>query len=158
MNFRASKSKKCARNNKGSVAFELAIGATITICIVAFALNICFAMISYGINDHACRDAARAAAQGANFTEANKAARAIVKTYNSNNGLTAPITVVSVSYVDFFGNTPVGLSPFVTVTTRTEATMPAPIEFMGKQIFGRTIPVQKQYTFPIVRLTVNPNA
>lgn len=145
---------RSTRNRKGSAVFELAAGSLISISVVAFVLNVCFAMLSYGINDHACRDAARAAAQGATSIEANKLASAIVKSYNSNNGMLAPITVTNVVYNDFGGNPAPDLSPFVTVTTQSKATMPAPIDVFGSHVFSSTIPVTKTYTFPIVRLTV----
>ena len=148
--------RRTNRGQRGSAAFELAAGALITIGIVAFALNVCFAMLSYSINDHACRDAARAAAQAPSAAQAFIMASNIVKSYNSNNGLLSPITVRSVLYTDFSGNPPAGQSPFVTVTTTSNATMPAPIEFFGKTLFGSSIPVSKTYAFPIIRLTV-PN-
>lgn len=146
---------KRERNARGSAAFELAAGSTIVIAIVALSLNICFAMMSYGINDRACRDAARAAAQGGSRQEATQLANAIIRSYNTNNGVLAPIVVDQLSYNDFGGNPPAEQSPFVTVVTRTTAKLPAPIELLGQRIFGTTLPVRKQYSFPIVKLTVN---
>ncbi len=140
------------RNKRGSVAVELAAGSLVMISVVALALNICFAMLSYGINDRACRDAARAAAQGSSAVEAVQMATAIVKSYNSSNSLLAAVNVESVSYNDFQGNAPQGVSPFVTVITRSSAKMPAPVSVFGQNLFGATIPVTKSYTFPIVRL------
>ncbi|MBX9567368.1 MAG: hypothetical protein K2X77_00670 [Candidatus Obscuribacterales bacterium] len=140
------------RSSRGSAAFELAAGALITIAIVAFALNTCFAMVAYGINDHACRDAARAAAQGTTPPEAFMMANAIVKSYNNTAAGMTPITLVLVSYVDFNGSPPPGSAPTVTVITRTSTKLPAPIELFGKKLFGQQIPLEKTYTFPIVRL------
>lgn len=140
------------RKSRGSVAFELAAGALITIAIVAFSLNICFAMIAYSINDHACRDAARAAAQGASAQEAFLMANAIIKNYNNGSAGMTPIFLVSVVYGDFNGAPPPGVAPTVIVTTRSTTKLPAPIALFGKQVFGAQLPVQKQYTFPIVRL------
>lgn len=140
------------RKKNGSVAFELAAGALVTIAIVALALNISFALIAYGINDHACRDAARAAAQGSSPAEAFQMANAIVKSYNNGSAGMTPIIMSVVSYADFNGAPPPGAAPTVTVVTKTTTKLPAPIEIFGKQVFGATIPLQKTYTFPIVRL------
>ncbi len=150
------KNSRSKRTKRGSVAVELAAGALVTIGIVALALNVCFAMMSYGLNDRACRDACRAAAQGASAVEAEGLARTIVKSYSSSNSQLAPIEVSNITYTDFGGTPSADVSPFVSVTTRTTAKMPAPIEFFGNKVFADSIPVQKTYTFPIVRLTVNP--
>lgn len=141
-----------SRNRSGSVAFELAASALITIAIVAFSLNICFSMIAYGVNDHACRDAARAAAQGTTPAEAFLMANAIVKNYNNTAAGMTPISLVTVLYLDFNGTPPAGVAPTVTVITRSSSKLPAPIAIFGKQVFGTEMPVQKKYTFPIVRL------
>lgn len=141
-----------SRKRRGSVAFELAAGALLTLAIVAFSLNICFSMIAYGVNDHACRDAARAAAQGTTPAEAFLMANAIVKNYNNTAAGMTPITLVTVLYADFNGTPPAGVAPTVTVTTRSSSKLPAPIAIFGKQVFGSEMPVQKKYVFPIVRL------
>ncbi len=151
-----SKRNRTTRSAKGLVAAEIAIAGLIAIGVVALALNINFAMMSYGTNARACRDAARAAAQGSSQQEATQLANTIVKTFNSTNNLLSPITVTNVTYTDFGGSPAPGVCPFVTVTTKSSATMPVPIEFFGKDVFATVIPVQKTYTFPIVRLTVNP--
>lgn len=147
--------RKGKRGSKGSAALELAAGASVVIAVVALSLNTCFAMMSYGINDRACRDAARAAAQGGNQQEALQLANAVIKSYNNNNGILSPIVVNQISYNDFGGNPPAEQSPFVTVTTSSTAKIPAPIELFGQVVFGSTLPVKKQYSFPIVKLTVN---
>lgn len=149
------KRKFRSRNNAGSVAFELSAGALVTMAIVAFSLNVCFAMIAYGLNDHACRDAARAAAQGQTQSEAQSLASAIIKSYNSGSSSMTPITVVNVSYQDFGGNPAPQDVPMVSVSTKASINLPAPIAIFGRDVFGRVLPVQKQYTFPIVRLKTN---
>ena len=97
------KRKFRSRNNAGSVAFELSAGALVTMAIVAFSLNVCFAMIAYGLNDHACRDAARAAAPGQTQSETQALASAIIKSYNSASSSMTTITLVNVSYPAFGG-------------------------------------------------------
>lgn len=146
----------CMRRAGGSAALELAIGSLITITVVAFALNTCFAMLAYGINDRACRDAARAAAQGGTQLEAFNMAKTAVKSYNSTTGMLSAIAVSSFQYNDFAGNPPENVSPFVTVVTSGSVQLPAVLKVFGKNIFNPSIPIKKSYTFPIVRLTV-PN-
>lgn len=145
---------KSARSKNGSAAMELCAGASILIAMTAFTLNVCIAMMSYGINERACRDAARAAAQGSTSAEAFQLANAIVKTYNSGNSLLTPVLVSNVSFNDFGGHPPDGISPFVTVTTSSVAKLPAPVEIFGNRVFGTNLSVRKQYTFPIVKLNV----
>lgn len=147
----SSRRDAASRSSKGMASLELAAGSLIMIGIVAMALNICFAMLSYGINDRACRDAARAAAQGTTATEAAQLANSIVKTYNSNNGILSPISVTGVTYNDFGGNPTADVSPSVTVSTSCTSRLPAPIEFVGSKIFGDSVLLKKTYTFPIVR-------
>ncbi|MBX9688105.1 MAG: hypothetical protein K2X27_15465 [Candidatus Obscuribacterales bacterium] len=143
------------RKNSGSMFVEIGAGALVTISMMALALNACFAMLAYGINDRACRDAARAAAQQDTFASASNIARIVVSGFNRNASLMGAIQVDNVTYTDFGGNPPQDKSPFVTVTTHANVKMPAPIEFFGHDIFSGSLPVRKTYTFPIVRLNVN---
>lgn len=154
MNNKLRTNRSARRKAGGFAALELAAGSLIMIGVIAMALNVCFAMLSYGGNDRACRDAARAAAQGTTLTEATQLANAIITTYKSNNSILSQITVTNLDYKDFAGNPPSGVSPTVSVTTRATVNLPAPVEFFGQNIFGKSIPVQKTYTFPIVRLNV----
>ena len=147
--------KRTANRKRGSISLEIAAGALVTLGLVALALNVSFAMLAYGANDRACRDAARAAAQQNTAADARNAAKLIVAGFSRANSLLGAITVSDVVYNDFKGNPPADQSPYVTVTTRSTVSMPAPIEFFGQQVFGTTIPVAKTYTFPIVRLSVN---
>jgi hypothetical protein len=148
---------KKSRGQKGTVLAELAIGCMVTVTIALFALDIGTAMVCYGVNDRACRDAARAAAQGTNATEATNLAKKIVGTYTIAGGLVTAPEVVGVEYVDFGGAPPDGVSPYVTVTTRSTAKPIAPLSMFGKPVAGENFPLRKTYTFPIVRLTVKPS-
>lgn len=148
-----SSHKVGSRNERGTVFAELAIGCMIMIGIAMFALDIGTAMMCFGTNDRACRDAARAAAQGSNAAEANNLARRIVQNFNSQSNLVTSPQVVSVVYNDFNGTPPDGVSPFVLVTTRATARAVAPWG-LGKTAIGGTFPLTKTYCFPIVKLTV----
>jgi hypothetical protein len=148
---------KRARNNrsqKGTGLAELAVAALILIGIALFALDIGTAVMSFNVNDRACRDAARAAAQGSSKTEAENLAKQIIKSYPAFGDLARNITVVGVNYQDFNGSPPAGTSPFVSVTTRMDCRTIAPLSLFGVEAIKSKFPVQKTYTFPIVRLKV----
>lgn len=145
-------------SSKGSVAIEISAGALVSIGIMALALNVCFAMLAYGVNDRACREAARAAAQQSSLAAASSVAKYVVNGFNQSNSALGKIQVSKVVFTDFNGTPPEDQSPFVSVTTSSTVATPAPIEFFGSKVFGKSIPVQKTYTFPIVRLNVNTNS
>lgn len=150
-----ARTKSVRRRNRGSVAIEIGAGALVAIGLMALALNVCFAMMAYGLNDRACREAARAAAQQNTSAAANNIAQVVVAGLSKSNSPLGAIRVVKVTYNDFNGTPPDDQSPYVSVTTSSDVRMPAPIEFFGKKVFATSIPVQKTYTFPIVRLNVN---
>jgi hypothetical protein len=142
------------RTQTGTVMAELAIGCLLTVTMGLFALDLGSAMLCYGINERACRDAARAAAQGTTPAEAENLAKKIVQSFAVAGGLITAPEVTGVNYVDFGGNPPDGTCPFVTVTTRSTARPIAPLSMFGKPVAGGAFPIAKTYTFPIVRLTV----
>jgi Flp pilus assembly protein TadG len=141
---------KGQRSKQGSMMAELGVGCMIMAILAVFFLDLGAMMASYSINDRACRDAARAAAQGANNTEANNLARKIIQTYASNSFLTTSPQVVSLVYNDFNGQPTSTEVPYVQVTTR--ATINPMINLLGGTI--SSFPVTKTYCFPIVKLTV----
>ncbi len=146
------------RNCKGTGLAEIAMASLIMIGMALFALNIGAAMISYGVNDRACRDAARAAAQGGSSVEAQNLASKILQSYAQNGNLLRTPSLLGVKYNDFNGTPPEGVSPFVTVTTTMNARSIAPFSLFGAEIVKASFPVSKTYTFPIVKLTVPPTA
>ncbi len=146
----STKVRNVRRNQKGSVFAELAVGCIIMIAISLFALDIGSAMACFGVNDRACRDAARAAAQGNTTTEGTAIAKSIVRSFANNSPLMSSPQVVSVNYTTFNGQPPVGTSPYVTVTTRATAKPIAPVTLFGNQIFGQ-FPITKSYSFPLVK-------
>lgn len=142
------------RNAKGSSLAEVAIASIILIVMALFALNIGTALVCFGLNDRACRDAARAAAQGQTKIEAENLAKQILQSYKQNGTLATTPILLGVKYTDFDGNPPDGTSPFVTVTTRMTAHSMTPLSLFGSPIVGKKFPLTKTYTFPIVKLKV----
>lgn len=145
---------KKARSMKGTGLAEVSVASLILIVMALFALDIGTAMVCYGLNDRACRDAARAAAQGQSPAEAQNLAQQILRSYASNTSLTESPVLLKVNYKDFDGSPPDGVSPFVSVTTRMQVRTIAPFSAFGKNTIADKFPVTKTYTFPIVKLKV----
>lgn len=130
------------RSRQGSIAFELTIGTTVSMTVIAAVLNLCFLVMSYTNNDHACRDAARAVSTRG-VVQARDAARAAIAGFNSRNPQSTPVELVDVQVQR--GQTEEDLA-MVKVTARTMATLPVPIE-----PFAKTVPLVRTYAYPIVQ-------
>lgn len=143
------------RNQKGSAIIDLGFACLSLIILAIFGLNMCFALVSFSLTDRACRDAARAAAQASTPGQATQLAQAVLRSYKSPSTLmVVQPTLAGIQFTDFGGNPPAGKSPFVAVTTRSTVKMPAPVQVFGQNVFSGTIPMQKTYIFPIVKLNV----
>lgn len=151
-------SQRNCRNRRGTGLAELAMAGCILIGMALFALDIGVAMMTFNLNDRACRDAARAAAQASDATEAENLAKQIIKSYPHVGVLATNTQVLGVKYVDFNGNPPANESPFVAVTTRTDCRTIAPLRIFGAEMVKAKFPVVKTYVFPIVKLKVANNA
>jgi Flp pilus assembly protein TadG len=146
------------RSERGAGLAELAVAGMILIGMALFALDIGVAMMTFNLNDRACRDAARAAAQGSDSNEATNLAKQIIKSYPHVGLLATNTQVLGVKYVDFNGNPPANESPYVAVTTRTDCHTIAPVSIFGAEMIKARFPVTKTYVFPIVKLKVANNA
>ncbi len=144
---------RMTRRCEGTAFAELAVVGLIMTLVVAFVLDIAIALMAFSVVDRACRDAARAAAQGATRDEAQQLATAIANDHLSASPLvTAPI-VTNVVYQDFGGNPSPSECPFVEVTTSATASVPAPLFMLGTNGGGdRPLTLAKKYRFPIVKL------
>ncbi len=141
------------RTAHGSNLAELGAIIAIMTVIVLFCINAAVVFMAGSINDRACRDAARAAAQASTSTSAQQQAAAALKSYTSNNSFVGSPALSSSDFVyeDYAGNPPADTSPFVSVTTTLTAKIPAPA-FWGMQ-FGQSgnINMKQTYSFPIVK-------
>jgi hypothetical protein len=119
--------------------------------------NIGLLIMGAGINDKACRDAARSAAQASNYTAALKAARAALQGHVTDGYfVSAPAMAdTDLVYEDFAGNPPTDTSPYVSVTTTTVVRIPAPFMMYGATFgAGGTQTFRRTYTFPSVKTTL----
>jgi len=155
----AIKSKKKIRTSRQASAtamIEIAFAGMVMALMAAFAIDIGVALLAYGHVDRSARDAARAAAQGANMPEARNLAILALRASSVVSPLLDEPKVIAVSYRDYHGNPPEGVSPTVTVEVHSKVRVPAPIFIFGNNIGSDAYAIRRAYTFPIVRLSSEP--
>jgi len=148
-----SKCKSLIRSNRASSILELAVIAPLFVVMALFCLDILILTTGSGINERACRDAARMAGQSTNYAGALQMAQTGVKAYQGDGFfVTSPVVnTASFVYNDFGGNPPANTSPYVTVTTSNQLRIPAPIFLYGLHAMNNGyVTCQNTYTFPIV--------
>jgi len=108
------------------------------------------------MNDTACRDAARAAAQGNSQTQATSLAQAILVSHKQvNSYLGSPVLQTPIIYQDYNGSPPdTQTSPYIQLTTRTQVTLPIRFFSFLSQMFtsDQNLTFTATYMFPIVRV------
>lgn len=139
------------RSSKGQLALELASTCIFLLVFTLISVDIGCLLYGASINDKACRDAARAAAQASNAADATRQANAALARHRAGSIITPP-TLTSLTYQDFGGSPPADESPFVTVVTQCNSTLPfAPPELLG-HVMPNQLTYRQSYTFPIVRV------
>jgi Flp pilus assembly protein TadG len=147
------------RRYAGTSFIEVAFSAIVISIMVLFTLDIGILLMAYSITDRACRDACRAAAQGAGTNESaqliNATARAdaALAQYKSPGGglvISGPERDTSVDTDGVFWQNPQGgTNNFVRVTTKSTIKVPVPVLLGGIDMGKDGVVVRKQYTFPI---------
>jgi hypothetical protein len=139
------------RNNKAFSLAEVAATSFLFVMLGVFAADICLLIFGCSVNDKACRDVVRAAAQQATAAKALQFAVASVKNHKTDGFFISTISLVggAVNYNDFGGNPPAGQTPYVQVTTQVTVTLPAPIYFFGAG-FTNQMSFSQTYTSPII--------
>ena len=144
------------RIQKASVLVEFSAFAFLFFVFAILSVHISVALYGAFFNDRACRDAARAAAQGQNAAQATKLALSVLKAHNSaGTFLQNPVLSTPIVYQDFGGTYPAATSPYVQVTTSTIATLPfRPLSFLAKGtvLQDGQLKFVQTYTFPIIRV------
>lgn len=141
------------RSNKGIANFiEISAGALFMVVLALLGLDICMAIFGANMNDHACRDAVRAAATADTRGKALAMAQTALKAYVSDGRFMTTPQLLVLDYQDWNGSPPADTSPYVSVTCQTTVTIPAPIFFNGASFMkdGRAQFTQC-YTYPIVK-------
>lgn len=146
--------KQNRKGERGHTLVEMSMLSVLFVVMAILTLDIGYVLMGSEMNDRACRDAARAAAQGDNYATALRLAQVAVLPHRSDGVFVSAPTVDSAqfTYQDFGGDPPPNESPFVSVTTTSNVRIPAPIFFLGSG-FGQngTMQFTKTYVFPIVK-------
>lgn len=144
------------RKINGSAFIEIAISVGLVVILSALGADV--SLVTYGmfLNDKACRDACRAAAQQTNSASALSAAQVQLKVHSTDGNFVSQPTLVSTSspnfvYNDYGGSPPTNTSPYVTVTTSVTITLPAPIFFWQTFVMSDQFQFTRRYTYPIVK-------
>lgn len=149
-----SSRKKKTREVNGHALIELSMIASLLVVLSMLCANVGIVSLASSVNDSACRDAARAAAQASNSGAALKLAQAAIKAHQADGYYITQPTIDTTSFVyqDFAGNPPPNTSPYVEITTNSTVRIPAPIVFYGAK-FGQngTVTFTRTYNFPIVK-------
>jgi Flp pilus assembly protein TadG len=138
------------RRNRGSILIELT--AIVFFLLVFTLIAIHAGLLVFGIsqNDRACRDAARAAAQGKDQATATQLATVALKAHASPTTFFTSPALVKIVYDLTSSPTK---SPTVQATTTTTANLPVgAFVFFGQSAVknGRLVFTQA-YTFPVVK-------
>lgn len=138
----------------GHTLIELSMLAVLFVVMSVLSLDVGYVIMGSQLNDRACRDAARAAAEADNYAGALDLAQTAVIAHRGDGYFVSSPTVEASDFVyqDFSGSPPPNTSPYVSVTTSCNIRIPAPIFFLGAE-FGSsgTMNFRKTYVFPIVK-------
>jgi len=146
------------RKTHASAFIEIAISLSVMILLTALGSDLTLITLGMFLNDKACRDATRAAAQQSSSSSALTAAQTQLKVHSTDGIFISQPTLVSQSspdfvYNDYGGNPPANQSSFVTVTTTVNIKLPAPILFYGVSFLpSGFVQFTRRYTYPIIRV------
>jgi Flp pilus assembly protein TadG len=150
-NYRRARARR-QRGEKGALIVELTAALFLLLFFVILSVHI--GIIVYGafLNDRACRDAVRAAAQAKTPAIATSQATAVLVSHKqgANSYLSSPVLVVPIVYQ---GSAPdAQTSPYVQVTTTTTVKLPFPAMNFLSLVFNAdsNFTFSQTYTFPIV--------
>jgi hypothetical protein len=141
---------------------EIMASSFLIFLMLIFSLDAWFLISAAPMNDYACRDAARAAAQAGDPATAQNLAIAAIRSHakQASYFVSAPYLDLSAfSYNDFGVSTgnpttpPANTAATVTVTTRCAVKPIIPLSFFGNMLLGGqdTVQYAQTYTFPIVK-------
>lgn len=141
----------------GSSIIELAATGFILSVMAVISLNIGILIFAAWMNDAACRDAARAAAQQSNENNAKAAAVLAAKQFGSDSSIIAhPVVLFSgdkfswQTFPDDEGRPQPSKGPRVKVSTSLNTKLPVPLFFNGSVGFTDLIVFNQSYTYPIL--------
>ncbi|CAN5462157.1 hypothetical protein BH10CYA1_BH10CYA1_46550 [soil metagenome] len=135
---------------------DLVLTTMLVSALGAIGANAAVIILACNINDAACRDATRAAAQTTSATQALMAAQTQLTIHSTGSSFVTQPELSSSSapdfvYNDYGGSPPPDTSSYVAVTTSVNISIPAPIMFFGTSLGSGPIFYRKRYVFPIVK-------
>ena len=156
--IRATRQKRAAKRSRRRAGFtfaEVAATSFFVICITALGVDIAILTFSASINDSACRNAARAAAQGSDYTKATALANAALKAHKTDGFFISQPTITFLDYQTFGGSPPPGETPYVQVRTEVTVKLPVPILFFGVTFNdNQDMVFQQMYAYPIIKTKI----
>ncbi len=144
------KKRSASRMISGTSFPEVAASSFLIILLAVFTADISLIIFAVSVNDKACRDVVRAAAQQSTAAKAMIFAHASVKNHQTDGIFISPITLTALNYNDYGGNPPTGTTPFVQCTTMVNVTLPAPLYFCGASLTNH-FQFSQIYTSPIIK-------
>lgn len=139
------------RKQSGFTIVEVVATSFLLVLFAVFTANLCILIFGATVNDKACRDVVRVAAQQPNASKALLFAQASVNNHRTDGTFISPIQLINgVDYHDYGGSPPAGETPYVSVTTAVTVTLPAPIYVFGSS-FTNQMEFRQKYTSPIVK-------
>jgi len=140
------------------MGFSFAEVAATSFFVIVFAIlgvDVTILTFSASINDSACRNAARAAAQGSDYAKATALATAALKSHKTDGYFISQPTITFLDYQTFGGSPPAGETPYVQVRTEVTVKLPVPIVFFGVTFNENQDLVFKQrYAYPIIKTKI----
>lgn len=144
------------RNSHGTMLIDLVFTTMLVSALGAIGANAAVIILACNVNDAACRDAARAAAQTTSAAQALMAAQTQLTIHSTGSSFVTQPELSSSSspdfiYNDYGGSPPPDTSSYVAVTTTVNISIPAPIMYFGTRFGSGPILYRKRYVFPIVK-------
>lgn len=141
----------------GMSLFELVGLGFVLILVTLMALNVGLLLFAAWLNDNACREATRAAAQQDSVEAAREAARLACQNFVTSAGsiINSPEVLLDKDHFEYEtfpdedGKPQLDKGPFVKVSTRLESRLPAPILFTASGLSNK-ISFAQTYTFPLI--------
>jgi hypothetical protein len=150
---RLSRQSQRVRNaTNGFSLAEIAISSFLVILFTALAIDLALIIFACSVNDKACLDAVRAAAQQPTAAQSTQFALAEVKNHRTDGVFISQVKLVgsTVNYQDFAGNPPAGQTPYVQATTNVSVLLPLPLYFFGASLTNN-FQFTQTYTSPIIK-------
>ena len=148
--FPAKISYRKLRGQSAMSFAEVAASSFLVIIMAALALDISLLIFAFSVNDKACIDVVRVAAQQTTASQAMIFASASIKNHKTDGVFISPIALTLLNYHDYGGTPPVGETPYVQVTTSVTVKMPVPLYFFGAS-WTNDMHYSQTYTSPIIK-------